>query len=143
AGTKAAAGNTYYCRATRKRLAAEQLADAIDSATATQEKYVGLPLGTRAIQLPDTKVRSFLLDVFGRPPRQITCECERGSQPNIAQALHLLNGDALNKKIANPTGRIETMLKAKKTNVQVVEDLYLSTLSRLPNQDEIDRAERW
>ena len=37
-----------------------------------------------------------------------------GSQPNIAQALHLLNGDFLNKKIAAPTGRIETLLKAKK-----------------------------
>jgi hypothetical protein len=93
--------------------------------------------------LPDTGVKSYLLDVFGRPPRQITCECERASQPNIAQALHLLNGDALNKKIANATGRIETQLKAKKTNVQIVEDLYLSTLSRTPNQDEIDRAERW
>ena len=78
----------------------------------------------------------------GRPARQITCECERTTQPNIAQALHLLNGDALNKKIANPTGRIETLLKAKKTNVQIIEELYLVTLSRLPNQDEIDRAQR-
>jgi hypothetical protein len=137
------AANVHYTRYTVRRLTAEQMADALDFATGTREKYAGLPLGTRAIQLPDTGVKSYLLDVFGRPPRQITCECERGGQPNIAQALHLLNGDALNKKIANPTGRIETMLKAKKTNLQVVEDLYLSTLSRQPNQDEIDRAERW
>jgi hypothetical protein len=135
--------NVHYTRYTVRRLTAEQMADALDFATGTREKYPGLPLGTRAIQLPDTGVKSYLLDVFGRPPRQITCECERASQPNIAQALHLLNGDALNKKIANATGRIETQLKAKKTNVQIVEDLYLSTLSRTPNQDEIDRAERW
>src|SRR5579871_188393 len=71
------AGNVFFARYTVKRLTAEQLADAIDGATGTREKYQGLPLGTRAIQLPDTSVRSFMLDVFGRPPRQITCECER------------------------------------------------------------------
>src|SRR5262249_62156793 len=49
---RADASNTYYTRYTRKRLTAEQLADAIDFATGTREKYVGLPLGTRAIQLP-------------------------------------------------------------------------------------------
>jgi hypothetical protein len=135
--------NVHYTRFTVRRLTAEQMADALDDATGTREKYAGLPLGTRAIQLPDTGVKSYLLDVFGRPPRQITCECERTTQPNIAQALHLLNGDALNKKIANPTGRIETLLKAKKMPEQIVEELYLVTLSRLPNQDEIDRAQRW
>jgi hypothetical protein len=100
-------------------------------------------LGTRAIQLPDSRVKSYLLDVFGRPPRQVTCECERVTQPNIAQALHLLNGDALGKKIATPTGRIDTLLKAKKSHEQIVEELYLVTLSRMPNADEIDRANRW
>src|SRR5437868_6617047 len=110
-----------------KRLTAEQLADALDAVTGTREKYQGLPMGTRAAQLPDTTVRSFLLDVFGRPPRQVTCECERTSQPNIAQALHLLNGDFLNKKIAAPAGRIEAMLKGKTALPAVVEEMYLVT----------------
>ena len=43
------------------------------------------------------------MDTFGRPPRQVLCECERTTQPNIAQAMHLLNGDFLNKKIADKT----------------------------------------
>src|SRR5207244_12099597 len=102
-GNTADASNTYHARYTPRRLTAEQLADALDFATLTREKYQGLPLGTRAIQLPDTKVRSFTLDVFGRPPRQITCECERKVQPNIAQALHLLNGEALNQKLTAAT----------------------------------------
>ncbi len=142
-GNEGDAANVHYTRFTVRRLTAEQMADALDFATGTREKYPGMPLGTRAIQLPDSGVKSYLLDVFGRPPRQITCECERTTQPNIAQALHLLNGDALNKKIANAGGRIETLLKAKKTNEQIVEELYLVTLSRSPNQDEIDRAGRW
>ncbi len=142
-GNEADAQNVHYTRFAVRRLTAEQMADALDFATGTREKYTGLPLGTRAIQLPDAGVKSYLLDTFGRPPRQITCECERTTQPNIAQALHLLNGDALNKKIANPAGRVDTLLKAKKTNEQIVEELYLTTLSRVPNQDEIDRAHRW
>ncbi|MBI3823105.1 MAG: DUF1553 domain-containing protein [Planctomycetes bacterium] len=135
--------NVHYTRYTVRRLTAEQMADAIDFATGTREKYAGLPLGTRAIQLPDSGVKSYLLDVFGRPARQITCECERTTQPNIAQAMHLLNGDALNKKLANPTGRIDTLLKAKKTQEQIIEELYLVTHSRVPNADEIDRAKRF
>ncbi len=142
-GNAADAANVQHTRYTVKRLTAEQLADALDFATGTREKYQGLPLGTRAIQLPDTKVRSFLLDTFGRPPRQITCECERTAQPNIAQALHLLNGDFLNKKIAAPTGRVEGLLKAKVPLTDVVEELYLVTLSRPPQPGETIKALDW
>jgi hypothetical protein len=142
-GNEADAANVYYARRTVRRLTAEQVADALDFATGTQEKYQGLPPGTRAIQLPDTKVRSFLLDVFGRPARQITCECERTAQPNIAQALHLLNGDFLNKKIAAPAGRIEASFKAKALLPALVEELYLVTLSRPPRPEETAQAEDW
>jgi hypothetical protein len=142
-GNEADVSNVFFSRYSVKRLTAEQLADAIDFATGTREKYQGLPLGTRAIQLPDTSVRSFTLDVFGRPPRQITCECERKVQPNIAQALHLLNGDALNKKVAAPTGRIETLLKNKTPLPAVVETLYLTTVSRPPNEQEVNEAQAW
>jgi len=136
AGNRADATNTYHARFTRKRLTAEQMADAIDDVTGTREKYPGLPLGTRAIQLPDTKVRSFLMDVFGRPPRQVTCECERVTQPNLAQALHLLNSDFLNRKIEAPTGRVATLLKAGKKPAEVVEELYLAALGRKPDTRE-------
>jgi Protein of unknown function (DUF1553)/Protein of unknown function (DUF1549) len=143
AGNTADASNVHYARFTVRRLTAEQLADALDFATGTREKYLGLPLGTRAIQLPDSRVKSFFLDVFGRPSRQIVCECERTAQPNIAQALHLLNGDFLNKKLADPTGRIDKLLKARKAVPDIVEELYLVTLSRPPRQEETARAMEW
>src|SRR5262249_18751784 len=142
-GNEADRNNVFFTHYTVKRLAAEQLADAVDFATGTREKYQGLPGGTRAIQLPDTSVRSFFLDVFGRPARQITCECERTVQPNIAQALHLLNGDTLNKKIAAPTGRIESFVKGKKPVTAGIEELYLATLSRPPSPQEIAKAQGW
>src|SRR5947199_9122128 len=142
-GNKADTLNVHFTRYTVRRLTAEQLADAIDFATGTVEKYPGLPLGTRAIQLPDSGVKSFLLDTFGRPARQITCECERTTQPNIAQALHLLNGEFLNQKIAAPTGRIATLIKASTPLPAMVEELYLVALARAPGPEELDKAQSW
>jgi Protein of unknown function (DUF1553)/Protein of unknown function (DUF1549) len=142
-GNAADVENVYHTRYERKRLSAEQLADAVDFATGTQEKYQGVPLGTRAIQLPDTKVRSYLMDVFGRPARQITCECERTSKPNIASVLHLLNGDFINKKIDATNGRVEALLKAKTPAPAIIEELYLVTLSRLPRPEEIEKSKKW
>src|SRR5262249_14775398 len=105
-------------------------------------KYAGLPLGTRAIQLPDSRVRSFLLDIFGRAARSVVCECERTVQPNIAQALHLLNGDFLNKKIVAATGRIEELFKAKKPLGEIIEERYLVGGSRPPQSREMDWAQK-
>ena len=135
--------DVYFTRFTVRRLTAEQLADALDLVTLTHEKYQGLPSGTRASQLPDPLVRSFLLDVFGRPPRQVACECERGSQPNIAQALHLLNGTFLNQKIGAPGGRLDGLLRAGKPAHAIVEELYLVALSRPPTSRELAKAQTW
>lgn len=132
--------NVHFTRYTVKRLTAEQVADGIDYATGTRQKYQGLPLGMRAIQLPDPVINSYLMDVFGRPARQVVCECERTTKPNIAQALHTLNGDFLNKKIADPSGRVALLLKDKTPVPAIVEDLYLATLSRPPREEELAKV---
>ncbi len=142
-GNSADALNVYFARYTVKRLTAEQLADALDLATGTREKYQGLPRGTKAVQLPDPLVRSFLLDVFGRPPRQVACECERGRQPNIAQALHLLNSAFLNQKIGAPGGRVEMLVSKSTPPDAAIEELYLATLSRPPTARELEKSRLW
>jgi hypothetical protein len=142
-GNKLDTANVHFTRYTVRRLTAEQMADAVDFATGTREKYVGLPLGTKAIQLPDSEVRSYFMDTFGRPPRQVLCECERTTKPNIAQAMHLLNGDFLNKKIAERTGRVEKLLTDKVPTAKAVEELYLVAWGRRPSTDEQKKAEGW
>jgi hypothetical protein len=142
-GNEADGANIHFTRYSVKRLTAEQLADAVDFATGTREKYAGLPLGTRAIQLPDSEVASYLMDTFGRPARQVLCECERTTKPNIAQAMHLLNGNFLNQKIANKTGRVEKLITAKTPLPKAIEELYLATWSRRPTADEAKKAEGW
>jgi hypothetical protein len=125
-----------------KRLPAEVLLDAIGAATGAPEKFTNLPRGTRAIQLPDPAVDSFFLDTFGRPPRAIACECERRSEPNIAQALDLMNGDLLNGKVAAKEGRVAHLLASDKPLAGIFRDLYMVTLARLPRPVEIATAQR-
>jgi hypothetical protein len=83
------------------------------------------------------------MDTFGRPPRQLLCECERTTKPNLAQAMHLLNGDFLNKKVADPGGRVEKLVAGKVPVPKAIEELWLAAWSRPPSADEQARAEGW
>lgn len=125
-----------YSRFLVKRLTAEQLLDAICQVTGVPEKFGGLPLGTRASQLPDTKVNSYFLDVFGRPARQITCECERAQEPNMAQALHLINGASVNQKISAKGGLVDRLIEAKKSDSEILDEMYLACYARYPTAAE-------
>ena len=69
-----------------KRLTAEALLDAIDQVTAVPTKFNGMPMGTRAVQLPDSGFNSDFLTVFGRPEGSSACECERSNDANLSQS---------------------------------------------------------
>jgi hypothetical protein len=131
-----AADTRFYSHYPVKRLAAEPLLDAIDAATGTQTKFPKVPLGTRAIELPDARYENYFLTTFGKPRREAVCECERVSEPNLAQALHTLNGDLVTTKIASPQGRVARLLAAKKPHDDIVTELYLAALSRRPTAEE-------
>lgn len=115
-----------------KRVPAEPLLDAIDVVTGVQTKFPKLPLGTRAIELPDGESQNELLVTFGKPKRESVCECERTGDPNLAQALHTLNNEALVAKIASPKGRVARLLEAHKSHDEIVSEFYLAALSRPP-----------
>jgi Protein of unknown function (DUF1553)/Protein of unknown function (DUF1549) len=132
---------TFFTHYTIKRLTAEQLLDGIGAATGTVEKFPQLPSGTRAISLPDTNYASFFLDTFGRPLRSIACECERSSDPNLSQALHLMNGDLVNRKLIQRGGRLSMMLEDPKlSDSAIVRRLYLLTFNRPPSDTEVAGA---
>lgn len=126
----------YFSHGVSKLLTAEQLLDAICKATEIQEKFPGLPPGTRATQLPDTEVNHIFLKTFGQPARELACECERESDSNLAQALQLINGPTINDKLKAPDNRIGRLIKEKKTDAQILEELYLETVSRIPTKED-------
>jgi hypothetical protein len=120
-----------------KRLPAEVLLDAYSQVTEEPETFAGYPAGTRALQLPDTAVKSYFLDAFGRPERQQTRESERTSVPTITQALHIINGETLNNKLRAPHNIIDSLLKRGLSDEQIVNHLYLASFSRPPAGNEL------
>jgi hypothetical protein len=141
--TPANAADRRFCsHYTVKRLQAEALHDALVAATGVPTKFTKVPLGTRAIELPDSRYENYLLKAFGKPRREGVCECERVSEPNLAQALHTLNGDTVSTKVGSPQGRIAQLLTAKKPPEGIITELYLATLSRFPTPAEQEACRR-
>jgi hypothetical protein len=130
----------HFARAYPRRLPAEVMADALDVATGKPTRYGNLPLGTRAIEIPDSRIGSYFLSVFGRPKREIVCACERDPQPNLSQMLSLVNSSDLSGRIAASDGRIAKAIREKLTDEQIITQLYLVTLSRHPEPREMQLA---
>lgn len=126
-----------------KRLPAEVLLDAINEVSDSSETFTGQAPGVRAVQLPDDKFnsQSFFLSVFGRPENSSACECERVSDANLAQSLHLINSDTIQKKLTSDTGASARLALAKDVpDEKRISDLYVEALSRNPNESEIQVA---
>ena len=90
--------------------------------------------------LPDESFASYFLDVFGRPQRTSACECERGSEANLAQALHLLNSDEIQNKLSRAGGRADALAKDPRPDAEKVEELFLWALAHKPAQAQLDMA---
>ncbi len=147
-----AADTRYGSHCVPRRLKAEVLLDAISQVTVapttfridkrnanrgTSETY---PMGFRALQLPDSNIASYFLKSFGRADRVATCECERTNEPSMAQALHIANGDTLNQKLAQKDNLLDHLLTASKTDAEIIDEAYLTALTRAPSAAEKTRA---
>ena len=139
----------WFARAYPKRLMAEVLSDAIADVTGVHDRYTEIVQAdgstekvaiydsdTRALELRDSIVKNAFLDTFGRNAREITCECERSSQPSLVQVLHLTNGTTLNDKLAAQEGRITQLLATDPQPADVVEGAWVRVLSRPPSEAE-------
>ena len=124
-----------FARSSVRRIRAEILLDALSSVTGSSEKLRGLPQGARAMEIADGRTTNYFLTTFGRATRETPCSCEVKMEPNLSQALHLLNGDAVNAKVLNG-GLVKKLLKDGRTTPEVIEELYLRTLNRLPTEKE-------
>jgi hypothetical protein len=127
-----------FSHAAVRRIRAEVLLDCISQVTEANEKFRGLPLGARAAHIADGRTSNYFLKTFGRATRETVCSCEVKMEPNLSQALHLLNGRTVTEKVQNG-GVVKRLLKDKKTPEQIVEELYARCLSRKPTAEETGR----
>jgi hypothetical protein len=131
-----------YSRAAIKPMPAEVLLDAMSQATGIPERFNGWPEGYRAIQVWDNKLPSLFLETFGRPVRQSVCACERGVEPSMAQALHLMNSETTTVKIEDRRGRAASLAASDLPPSAIIEELYLASVSRFPTAQEQELMQR-
>ena len=125
-----------FAHALVRRIKAENLLDTISAVTDTKDKFDGLPLGARAVQIADGTRSTYFLKTFGRATRETPCSCEVKMEPTLSQALHLLNGDTVNDKIKQG-GLIPKLMTTKKFPEERITELYIRCLSRKPTKDEL------
>src|SRR5205085_5159699 len=133
-----------YARDYPRRMAAEVLFGAVNPVADSPATFNGPPpdrfAPKRAIMLPDESFSSYFLDVFGRPQRISACECERVSEANLAQALHLLNSDEIQGKLSRGGGRAEQMVNDKRPDAEKVKELFVWAFGHEPTSEQLEVA---
>jgi hypothetical protein len=131
-----------FAKASIRRVRAEVLLDCINQVTEGQDKFQGLPRGARAVEIADGNTSTYFLTTFGRARRDTVCSCEVKTEPNLSQALHLLNGNTVNDKCQDG-GVVKRLLKVGKKPDEVITDLYARCLSRKPTADEMSNLQKF
>jgi hypothetical protein len=129
-----------FAHAGIRRIRAETFLDCISEVTETKNKFPGLPLGARAVQVADGSVSTYFLTTFGRAARETVCSCEVRLDPTLSQSLHLMNGGATGPRIQSGN-LVGQRLAGKKTPAQIIEELYIRSLSRKPLPKEVAKLE--
>ena len=151
----------YFSHMHARPLPAEVLLDAVCNVTGVPEEYeiakdytiglppgtIKLPVGTRAVQLPVNDIVTLIntgskyvryeshpfLRAFGQPSRTQTCECDREQTFGRKQALELIIGQMMSKRLVDPRNRLSRMLADKDPDAKILDTLYLRALARTPS----------
>jgi len=139
-----------FSRAYIRRLTAEQMLDCQFEVTGVPSRLRGYPVGMRAGQLPGShtekrrgeKISSadLFLELFGKPQRLLTCECERSMETTMGQAFQLISGPSVNDLLTDPGNRLSRLLTSGKPDPVLVDELYWTALTRGPSAVEAQRA---
>lgn len=124
-----------FAKSPIRRLRAETLLDVVAQVTGTQNKFTGLERGESATKIPDGTTTNYFLRTFGRATRKTVCSCEVTMEPNLSQALHLLNGNTVSNRIRQGN-LVDRLLNQKQTPEQILDHLYQLTLTRQPTATE-------
>jgi len=143
----------FYARYYPRRLMAEVLLDAVSQVTEVPTAFTKIQhdgadvrdtkeykLGTRAIELYDSAIKSQFLSTFGRNKRDIVCDCERTNKPSMTQVLHIANGTTINEKLKSEKSCVSKLVSQaddKEANSKIIKDAYLKTLARVPTDEEL------
>ena len=132
-----------FSHAHLRRLRADVLMDSVVTATGVPRRFGGFPEGTKAIEYypresGDTEGPHFgdsFFATFGRSSRATVCACETKKEPTLSQTLHLAVGDTVRDRLG-ANGALQKLIEKSATPEDVIEELYIRTLSRRPTSEE-------
>lgn len=126
-----------------RRLEAEVLIDAINSITGSSDLYTSaipepftyIPKDQSAVSIADGSITSPFLALFGRSARATGMLDERDNHTTPPQRLHMLNSGHIQDKLEKGP-KIKELTSAKNSPDKIIENLYLTILSRRPTKEE-------
>jgi hypothetical protein len=139
-----------YSHVLVRRLTAEQMLDCQNQVIGIPSTFDGYPIGLRAAQLPGAHSErrrgqkiggtDQFLELFGKPQRLLTCECERSGETTMGQAFQMISGPAVNGLLARPENRLARLLASGRSNQEIIEELYWVALTRAPTAAELEKT---
>jgi hypothetical protein len=128
-----------YSHARARTLLAEVAVDVLGDAVGVREDLRhDAPPGRRAIEVasnrPQAQHLARAFRVFGRSPRTAACDCERAADPGVPQTLFLMTDPALLQRIGS--GRLARLLAERRSDAEIIDALFLASLSRPPDPPE-------
>ena len=132
-----------------RQLTAEQLVDSLGQVAGRPKQFGLVAPNTKATWLPAPDLqphdRSKLgevdfLKVFGQPERQSVCECDRGDDSSLGQALELLNGSFVNQLLTDANNRLHQNIRLGRSTNEIIIELYRLALSRHPIESELNHS---
>jgi hypothetical protein len=137
-----------YSHAYLRPMLAEVVVDVLNAAAGTTENFgQDARPGCRAVEVGASRVQNptvaYAFRTFGRPPRTSACDCERALEPALPQKLFLMTDPSLQDKFKAPKGRLKELLESKKSDDEILEELFLATLTRYPTDADKDVFARY
>ena len=138
---------TQFASYPLRRLDAEVLIDAINKVTGSSDLYTSpipepftyIPEDKPAIAIADGSITSPFLALFGRSARATGMANERNNRPVPAQWLHLLNSSHIQRKLERGP-KLAALIDSGRKQSEIIEELYLTILSRFPTPEEVKIA---
>jgi hypothetical protein len=129
----------YFSRAYVRMPPAETFIDMWCDATGIKPDFGGnVPQGIHAVEIAASGLGNNrwdgVLTLFGRSKRTQTCDCETSNSPSIRQTLALMSDENLLADLL--AGELGPLLAAGLGTDEIIDELFLRTLSRLPTDAE-------
>lgn len=130
-----------FSHAQIRPMMAEVFVDVQNSALGVSENFgTEAPGNVHMIEVGTSRLNNgnlnYVLRIFGRPPRTTACDCERAMDPALPQTLYRMTDQVLLAKLRQKNNHLQQLLAAKKSDSEILEELFLATLTRFPTAAE-------